>query len=170
MSLPTGWSPLFTRSRSIKLIRRRMPRCRNPGDPRLPGPRRILRRSSPSTAPVRASCRPRSQTWLKRNSVSGALRTQSRRWAGSRSLARYGWTPPMLTCGSGHRMNRESEGKVSGIPHLAKNERDMGHPSFARERGSRTRTLQEHEYFPQPARPCPSVRLHSAHSCLSVSR
>jgi hypothetical protein len=31
-------------------------------------------------------------------------------------------------------MNRESEGKSSGIPHLAKNERDMGHPSFARER------------------------------------
>src|ERR1700677_2372118 len=31
-------------------------------------------------------------------------------------------------------MNRESEGKTSGIPHLAKNERDMGHPSFVRER------------------------------------
>jgi hypothetical protein len=31
-------------------------------------------------------------------------------------------------------MNRESEGKSSGIPHLAKNERDMGHPSFVRER------------------------------------
>src|ERR1700683_3130046 len=30
-------------------------------------------------------------------------------------------------------MNREPEGKRSGIPHLAKNERDMGHPSFARE-------------------------------------
>jgi hypothetical protein len=30
-------------------------------------------------------------------------------------------------------MNRESEGKSSGIPHLAKNERDMGHPSFVRE-------------------------------------
>jgi hypothetical protein len=30
-----------------------------------------------------------------------------------------------------HRMNRESEGKSGGIPHLAKNERDMGHPSFA---------------------------------------
>jgi hypothetical protein len=28
------------------------------------------------------------------------------------------------------RMNRESEGETSGIPHLAKNERDMGHPSF----------------------------------------
>src|ERR1700691_1122409 len=27
------------------------------------------------------------------------------------------------------RMNRESEGKSSGIPHLAKNERDMAHPS-----------------------------------------
>jgi hypothetical protein len=26
-------------------------------------------------------------------------------------------------------MNRESEGKSSGIPHLAKNERDMGHPA-----------------------------------------
>jgi hypothetical protein len=31
------------------------------------------------------------------------------------------------------RMNRESEGKSSGIPHLAKNERDMGHPSLVRE-------------------------------------
>src|ERR1700689_5239990 len=30
-------------------------------------------------------------------------------------------------------MNRESEGKNCGIPHLAKNERDMGHPSFVRE-------------------------------------
>src|ERR1700733_8030509 len=30
-------------------------------------------------------------------------------------------------------MNRESEGKSSGIPHLAKNERDMGHPSLVRE-------------------------------------
>jgi hypothetical protein len=30
-------------------------------------------------------------------------------------------------------MNRESEGKSSGIPHLAKNERDVGHPSFVRE-------------------------------------
>jgi hypothetical protein len=27
-------------------------------------------------------------------------------------------------------MNRESEGKSSGIPHLAKNERDMGHGGF----------------------------------------
>jgi hypothetical protein len=32
------------------------------------------------------------------------------------------------------RMNRESEGKSSGIPHLAKNERDVGHPPFVRER------------------------------------
>src|ERR1700691_3737477 len=32
-------------------------------------------------------------------------------------------------------MNRESEGKSIGIPHLAKNERDMGHPSFVREPG-----------------------------------
>jgi hypothetical protein len=29
-----------------------------------------------------------------------------------------------------YRMNRELEGKSSGIPHLAKNKRDMGHPSF----------------------------------------
>src|ERR1700691_3173355 len=27
-------------------------------------------------------------------------------------------------------MNRESEGGSSGIPHLAKNERDVGHPSL----------------------------------------
>ena len=27
------------------------------------------------------------------------------------------------------RMNRESEGESSGIPHLAKKERDVGHPS-----------------------------------------
>jgi hypothetical protein len=32
------------------------------------------------------------------------------------------------------RMNREPEGKSSGIPHLAKNERDMGHPSLVGER------------------------------------
>src|ERR1700685_197040 len=32
-----------------------------------------------------------------------------------------------------HRTNRESEGKSSGIPHLAKYERDVGHPSFVRE-------------------------------------
>ncbi len=31
------------------------------------------------------------------------------------------------------RVHRESEGKSSGIPHLAKNERDVGHPSFVRE-------------------------------------
>jgi hypothetical protein len=36
-------------------------------------------------------------------------------------------------------MNRESEGKSSGIPHLAKNERDMGHPSFVRELETRQR-------------------------------
>jgi hypothetical protein len=30
-------------------------------------------------------------------------------------------------------MNRESEGRCSGIPHLAKNERDVGHPALARE-------------------------------------
>src|ERR1700677_882852 len=30
-------------------------------------------------------------------------------------------------------MNRESGGKSSGIPHLAKYERDVGHPSFVRE-------------------------------------
>jgi hypothetical protein len=29
-------------------------------------------------------------------------------------------------------MKRESEGKHSGIPHLAKNERDVGHPSVRR--------------------------------------
>src|SRR6204780_274123 len=29
-------------------------------------------------------------------------------------------------------MNRESEGKSGGIPHLAKNERDVGHPSMQR--------------------------------------
>jgi hypothetical protein len=32
-----------------------------------------------------------------------------------------------------HQVNRESEGKTRGLPHPAKNERDMGHPSFARE-------------------------------------
>jgi hypothetical protein len=30
-------------------------------------------------------------------------------------------------------VNRQSEGKSSGIPYLAKNERDMGHPSLVRE-------------------------------------
>jgi hypothetical protein len=32
-----------------------------------------------------------------------------------------------------HRTNRESEGNGSGIPHLAKNKRDMGHPALLRE-------------------------------------
>jgi hypothetical protein len=32
-----------------------------------------------------------------------------------------------------HRMNRDSEGRCSGIPHLAKNEQDVGHPAFVRE-------------------------------------
>jgi hypothetical protein len=31
-------------------------------------------------------------------------------------------------------LNRESEGKSSGIPNLAKDERDMGHPSLVWER------------------------------------
>ena len=35
-----------------------------------------------------------------------------------------------------HRVNRESEGKNRGIPHLAKNERDKGHPSLVGERES----------------------------------
>ena len=34
-----------------------------------------------------------------------------------------------------HRMDRKLEGKSSGIPYLAKNERDMGHPSLVREPG-----------------------------------
>jgi hypothetical protein len=34
------------------------------------------------------------------------------------------------------RAHRESDGKSSGIPHLAKNERDVGHPSFVREPGA----------------------------------
>jgi hypothetical protein len=37
-----------------------------------------------------------------------------------------------------HRVNRQSEGKTSGIPHLAKNERDVGHPSFVVEPGGGT--------------------------------
>ena len=36
-----------------------------------------------------------------------------------------------------HRMNRKSEGRCSGIPHLAKNERDMGHPASVRDEGTR---------------------------------
>src|ERR1700691_3540947 len=38
-----------------------------------------------------------------------------------------------------HWINRESEGRCSGIPHLAKNERDVGHPSFVREPGHSNR-------------------------------
>jgi hypothetical protein len=30
-------------------------------------------------------------------------------------------------------VNLQSEGRCSGIPHLAKNERDVGHPAFVRE-------------------------------------
>jgi hypothetical protein len=40
-----------------------------------------------------------------------------------------------------HRLNRESEGKSSGIPHLAKNERDVGHPSSVREPEAATEGL-----------------------------
>jgi hypothetical protein len=35
-----------------------------------------------------------------------------------------------------HRMNPESEGRCTGIPHLAKNERDMGHPAFVKAPGN----------------------------------
>jgi GAF domain-containing protein len=34
------------------------------------------------------------------------------------------------------RAHRESDGKSSGIPHLAKNERDVGHPSLVKEPGA----------------------------------
>jgi hypothetical protein len=34
--------------------------------------------------------------------------------------------PPVRICGTRHRL----EGESCGIPHLAKNERDMGHPAF----------------------------------------
>ncbi len=34
------------------------------------------------------------------------------------------------------RMNQESEGGCSGIPHLAKNQRDVGHPAFVKEPGT----------------------------------
>jgi hypothetical protein len=33
--------------------------------------------------------------------------------------------PPVRSCGARERL----EGKVCGIPHLAKNERDVGHPA-----------------------------------------
>jgi hypothetical protein len=42
-----------------------------------------------------------------------------------------------------HRMNQESEVKSRGIPHLAKNERDVGHPSFAREPGLKQKLYAE---------------------------
>jgi len=35
-----------------------------------------------------------------------------------------------------YRTDQKSEGKSGGIPYLAKNERDMGHPSFVRKRES----------------------------------
>jgi hypothetical protein len=38
-------------------------------------------------------------------------------------------------------MNRESEGESNGIPHLAKNERDMGHPSLVAGEEVRERLL-----------------------------
>src|SRR5271168_1253427 len=44
-------------------------------------------------------------------------------------------------------MNRESEGKSSGIPHLAKNERDMGHPSLGEGINSPSSQPRSH-YFP----------------------
>jgi hypothetical protein len=52
-----------------------------------------------------------------------------------------------------HRANRELEGKSRGFPHLAKNQRDMGHPSSvvnARE--------TDGAFFPQPVKLCPSIR------------
>src|SRR6202044_64919 len=42
------------------------------------------------------------------------------------------------------RVHREPEGKISGIPHLAKNERDMGHPAFVTERGSHADVFPYH--------------------------
>src|ERR1700678_2616304 len=41
-------------------------------------------------------------------------------------------------------MNRESEGKSSGIPHLAKNKRDMGHPSLMREQEAMRLVRHDH--------------------------
>jgi hypothetical protein len=38
-------------------------------------------------------------------------------------------------------MNRESEGRYSGIPHIAKYERDVGHPSFGEGTGLRPYTF-----------------------------
>jgi hypothetical protein len=42
------------------------------------------------------------------------------------------------------KMNRESEVKSSGIPYLAKNERDMGHPSLVRGRDPRGLSFQSY--------------------------
>ena len=50
----------------------------------------------------------------------------------SRSFFARCGIPPMLDR-SVHRITRELEGRFSGIPHLAKNERDVGHPALVRE-------------------------------------
>ena len=61
-----------------------------------------------------------------------------------------------------HRMNRKSEGKSSHIPHLAKNERDMGHPSVVREREADPSVLKQTLLVPALLLSQVSVIPHSA--------
>jgi hypothetical protein len=59
-------------------------------------------------------------------------------------------------------MNRESEGKSRGIPHLAKNERDVGHPSLVRESEAPlvNRFSRKHE--------SPAARSHAIDRVISI--
>jgi hypothetical protein len=52
-----------------------------------------------------------------------------------------------------HRMNRESEVKCNGIPYLAKNERDVGHPAFVEEARAEMRLAAERSQLLDHRRP-----------------
>ncbi len=69
-------------------------------------------------------------------SVSASRSLTKDGWPVSRSFFARSGIPPLPTTKC-RRMRRESEGKSSGIPYLAKNERDMGHPSLVAGAGAR---------------------------------
>jgi hypothetical protein len=59
-----------------------------------------------------------------------------------------------------HRMNQESEGRCCGIPHLAKNERDMGHPAFVWEPGDSKRQFSR-TLLCGPIKAAPDTKHHA---------
>ena len=79
---------------------------------------------------------------------AASLHRKSGQWGTQRLLpVQEAGIQPLLTAKSSE--HREPEGKISGIPHLAKNERDMGHPSIGyRERETASRDDKGEGGFP----------------------